>query len=235
MGSAAVAARRLGGGHRAAAPGSHESDGLLTRMLSRASRIKPFKALATGLFSLTLVGIVANAVVFQKGRHPAPLLGTSEAVPAGQRNVATRTPEPPDAAAPPSVRSAMIPAVPVAGSAVPADDIPSASVKRAAPKRQPVDGIGKLLHAKGAVAETDPAGPASTEKRPDAALLAVQKRLAKLGYAVKPDGRMGIGTRRAVERFEHDRHLKTEVEMSPHLRREIATATPLSESATKAR
>lgn len=235
MSSAAVAARRLGGGHRATAPGSHESDGLLSRMLSRASRIKPFKALATVLFSLTLVGIVANAVVFQKGRHPAPLLGTSQAVPAVQRNVAMRTPEPPDAAAPPSLRSAMVPAVPAAGPAVSADDIPSASVKRAAPKQQRVDGIGKLLHSKGAVAETDPAGPASAEKKPDAALLAIQKRLAKLGYAVKPDGRMGIGTRRAVERFEHDRHLKTEAEMSPHLRREIATATPLPESATKAR
>ncbi len=233
--SAAIAARRLGG-HQATPSQSRGPDGLLAGILSRTSRIRPWKALATGLFSLTLVGIVANAVVFQKGRHPAPLLGTSQAVPAGQREAAaTRTLDPPAAPAPPPARSGPVAAVPVNDAATSSDEIPPASVKRAGAKPQRVDAIGKMLHAKSAVAETVPAGPASAEKASDAALLATQKRLAKLGYAVKPDGRMGTGTRRAIAQFEHDHHLKSEAEVTLHLRREIAAATPPPEAAAKAR
>jgi peptidoglycan hydrolase-like protein with peptidoglycan-binding domain len=52
----------------------------------------------------------------------------------------------------------------------------------------------------------DAAKTARLEKDADPVLRA-QKALSKLGYAIKPDGAMGPGTRAAIEKFERSAKL----------------------------
>ncbi len=165
--SAAVAARRLGGG-RALGRGERGEPGLVTRLRSRLPRIRPFKALTVSVFSIALVGIVANAMVFQRGRHPAPLFGLGGSVDgqpdAAQRTVAVAPPPAPAPAADHTgtISPALTPvpaqtldlAPPVAIAAP--KPVPTHHV--AAPKPHRQDGIGGLL------AGTAPAS--ATHRRP---------------------------------------------------------------------
>lgn len=87
--SAAVAAKRLGGG-RVLGGGRQGDPGLLMRLRARLPRIRPLRALTVSVFSIALVGIVANAMVLQRGHHAAPLFGLGGSVD-GQTDAAQRT------------------------------------------------------------------------------------------------------------------------------------------------
>lgn len=87
--SAAVAARRLGGG-RVLGGGRPGDPGLLMRLRARLPRIRPLRAFTVSVFSIALVGIVANAMVMQRGHHAAPLFGLGGSVD-GQPDAAQRT------------------------------------------------------------------------------------------------------------------------------------------------
>ncbi len=76
--SAAIAAQRLGGGRAAAR--RRDAPGLVARLRERLPHIRPFKVLTVSAFSIALVGIVANAMVFQRGHHPAPLFGLGRSI-----------------------------------------------------------------------------------------------------------------------------------------------------------
>ena len=53
-------------------------------------------------------------------------------------------------------------------------------------------------------------------------VFAVQKALAKLGFAVKPNGSFGPTTKKAIEAFEKDRHLPVKGEMSHRIVKVLA-------------
>lgn len=128
--------------------------------------------------------ICINALDFQKGRHPAPILPQ---VPA---KVAAKAPAPAPA---PVMRDA-------------AREMPKETAKAAGAS------IGDLIRAEDTTASVNPRvkpAAAKTEAPPqDAAVTRAQRALSKLGYGpIKADGAMGPATKAAIEKFERDRKL----------------------------
>ncbi len=183
---------------------------------------------------MVLIGIVANAVWFQRGRHPAPLFAT------GQTISEPGLPESPPLPLPrPQPVAEVEPAAPESAQAVPAAvaeapvestasvPVRTLSTKTVASKPRHDDGIARLLLGQPLASDTGPmaVGNPSVPKQPDAVLLATQRQLVKLGYPVKPDGRMSTATRGAIESFERKQHIQAEnAAITPKLRREIAAA-----------
>ena len=182
-----------------------------------------------------LIGIVANAVWFQRGRHPAPLFATGQTIsepglpespplpvprlqPVAEASTAAAESAPVAAAAPRSE-------APVeTTSALP---VKTLSTKTVASKARHDDGIARLLLGQPLASDRESMTSAnpSDAKKPDAVVRATQRQLAKLGYPVKPDGRMSTATRGAIEAFERKQHISAANDaITPKLRREIATA-----------
>ncbi|WP_457107483.1 peptidoglycan-binding domain-containing protein [Methylobacterium sp. P5_C11] len=192
---------------RAAAPGDWR--GVLVGALKASGatcRTSPGTVLGS-LVALGAAGFVCvNALSYQAGRHPAPILPKLAQKAPAPRAAAAPAKEPVKEAARDPVRvieadraAAPTPAKPAARDAIgelirseetTASVTPKASPARAAAKPAPKE------PAKAAKPETD-GDP----------VLQVQKALSKLGYAVKPDGAMGPGTRAAIEKFERSAKL----------------------------
>lgn len=150
---------------------------------------------AIGMSGVIAIGILVNALMMQKGRHPAPLFGKSIAL--GQNAAAPRAAAPtpaPKVAAGPAAAPAETPRA--ASNAAPKADDASAKTD---------DAIGRLLQG----------GSAASADRPNTkTVLGVQHALTKLGFSVKQTGTFGPQTRKAIERFEKDHHLAVKGEMS---------------------
>jgi hypothetical protein len=202
---------------------------------ARLFRAHPGKTLAATACVALMAGIAGNAVLLQKGRHPAPLFGSA---PTGSVRSTAPGPMPP-----PRPRPAPADAVPAAPVSPPpstvdtraADAAPAAAAgsvtptpRRAARKterRGPVptphpsasklDGITRLLEGKSATLGRGPK---------DTPVVAAQKALGRLGYAIKPDGLMGKATREALTKFEQGRHLGGDGTLSPTLLRTLEHA-----------
>lgn len=173
--------------------------------------------------------IVGNAVLFQSGRHPAPLFGHAAPAPSAPQEgapkvVATPVPVPrtPSPAAPVSRQADLVPAgrgsagdaeAPVAKAGSSPASHPAA-VKT--PAARHADAITKLVGG----TDKTPVGTAE----PDPRVLAAQRSLARLGFAVKADGRMGNATRQALDTFGQDHHLAAGTKLTPKLLRDLATA-----------
>ncbi len=167
--------------------------------------------------------IVGNAVLFQSGRHPAPLFGHAlrASQPAG---AALPPPAPrPVASAVPMIRQIpMTPdRAPATEATTPRPPPPASTSTIRAPATKPVparraDAIARLLHG------TDQNAVATADVDPR--IVAAQRSLAKLGFPVRPDGRMGGSTRRALEAFERDHHMAAGSELSQKVMRELAAA-----------
>lgn len=138
--SASVAARRLGGGRAAPAFGETPQDGGMVGragwLNGRLPRVRPLKALTVVAFAVSLVGILANAMVFQRGRQAGPLFGLGRSID-GQADAAPPRAVAPPPAAPsvlmgPAERTGAIsapmasPPVPQAAPAKPAVTLPAA-------------------------------------------------------------------------------------------------------------
>ncbi|WP_267426859.1 peptidoglycan-binding domain-containing protein [Methylobacterium sp. GC_Met_2] len=169
--------------------------------------------------------ICVNALGYQAGRHPAPILpklaqkapAPREAAPA-TRDVAreaarepvreiARDPvrsEPEKAAAKPAARDTI-------GELIRADETTASVTPKAPPVRTGAKPIAKP-------AAKEPVKKAETESDP---VLRVQKALSKLGYPVKPDGAMGPGTRAAIEKFERSAKLPVTGEATGRTLREL--------------
>ena len=155
---------------------------------------------AIGMSGSLAMAIMVNALVLQKGHHPAPLfgkaiaLGPSPAPVSELRRLSSRPRRGSHAARrprrqPPARRE----------------------VVEARPIRVDGDPIGQLIAGK--------APAASARERPSSkTVMGAQRALAKLGFALKPNGTLGPQTRKAIESFERDRHLPVngELEPSPH-------------------
>jgi hypothetical protein len=178
-----------------------------------------------GIGGLAFVGVPMNALFFQDGRHPAPLF--SGRLPAPDKSMAALTPTPPtrpgqietgrlegDAA---KLDAAHAKASPRTDAAALKDIIKSDAVPapKAEKKRDAHDPIGALLGGDAPAPAPDAVAPAQ--------VVMAQRALQRLGYVVKPDGRMGAGTRQAIEKFERDNRLPVKGELSPKVVRLLAT------------
>jgi peptidoglycan hydrolase-like protein with peptidoglycan-binding domain len=156
------------------------------------------RKLAIAGFGALLFGILVNAVVLQKGRHPAPLF-------ASRPSPARRTVSPRAAQAP--ARLSARPAVALNRQAPPP---PAAAPATQAP-RASGDALGALI-------EKEAVDVGSAER-----LYSVQHALRRLGYQVKPSGRMDAPTRAALARFERASGLPVTESATARVIRALAT------------
>jgi hypothetical protein len=178
----------------------------------------PQKTFAVLVFSSGAIAITANALAFQKMRHPAPLFN-DKIMAQGTGPVPFQTmpqaPVPPVPPVRPVEVIAAAPAYPVTAR--------SASL-REAPVR---DAIADML-------KVDPAAQTGSNKTIDLKLdqtktqdqsktmAAAQRALIKLGYGpLSTDGKSGPETRRAIERFEKDHRLPVTGELNGRVTREL--------------
>ncbi|HEY8063290.1 MAG TPA: peptidoglycan-binding domain-containing protein [Methylosinus sp.] len=199
---------------RGAKSSAKAKKGPLTKLFGGRRRGIVFLCLA----GATAIGVPMNALYFQDGRHPAPLF-RSFAPDLRTPRAETEAPLPP--ARP---QAAAIPAQPPAAQPAPAPHPvmakpAAAMVKPAAARPEPAhaekrDAIGALL-GKGPHKET----PKTDE--PDKTVLTAQRALAKLGFALHADGKMGGATKQAIEKFERDNHLPVTGEVTAKLLRKL--------------
>jgi hypothetical protein len=185
------------------------------------------------------VGIGANALLLQIGRHPAPLLAAvahnplpasaNTAAPAGTvEPVASHVSPTPiseystaSAAAPPAAgesRATQASAPDITSSIGPAaqdkqhqSSAPSVPESERRPAALAPDQIGSFLRGK-------------SVDDGSRLLRAAQIALAKLGYAVKPDGAEDVATRRALRHFERAHGLAPTTEISSELVKQLTAA-----------
>ena len=163
---------------------------------------------AIGMSATVVAGIMVNALVMQKGHHPAPLFGkgtlgisAAPVTPVKDTRVAVVDPapkadEPMGVAAPPPM--------PVVKPR-PATPKPTASDQ--APKASGEDQIAKLL-------KTGVAPVVASDRSDTKTVLGAQKALAKLGFALKANGTMGPATKKAIEAFEKERNMPVNGELT---------------------
>ncbi|MBP1180816.1 peptidoglycan-binding domain-containing protein [Methylobacterium sp. PvR107] len=183
----------------------------------------------TVLGSLVAVGAAAfvcvNALGYQAGRHPAPILPKlaqkapppRDAAPAAKepvRDVARdpARPEPDRAATPAPAKSASRDAI---GDLIHADETTASVTPKASPRAAAKPAASKE-------ASKEASKTAKPEKETDP-ILRAQKALSKLGYPIKADGAMGPGTRAAIEKFERNAKLPVTGEASGRTLRELVT------------
>ncbi|WP_036292877.1 peptidoglycan-binding protein [Methylosinus sp. PW1] len=178
--------------------------GALTRLFGGRRRGVVFLSLA----GATAIGVPLNALYFQDGRHPAPLFRAFAPEPrAPESRAAVEAPSPParpQAATAPAQLQSIQPA-PVAHAA------PKPAAKPDPARGEKRDAIGALLGNKDA--------PKASEA--DKNVQAAQRALAKLGYALHADGKMGGATKQAIEKYERDNHLPVTGEVTQKLLRKL--------------
>ena len=155
---------------------------------------------AIGMSGALAVAIMVNALVLQKGHHPAPLFG--KAIVLGPTPTAKPAPE---------LRAVAEVEAPVAPQPMPAS-VPRHAAEQ--PATGTGDPIGQLIDGK---------APAAAAPKVDSKTVAgAQRALAKLGFTLKPSGTVGPQTRKAIEAFERDRHLPVNGELTHRLVRVLA-------------
>ena len=154
--------------------------------------------------SVALIGIAVNALLLQRERHPAPLFGLA-------------APKlPPAAPAPASAQAPTAPQNPVSTE----DNAPPAQSPEALPPARPPDSSGSSPSTSDPIANLL-AGETHSDSR---LVLAAQTALAKLGYAIKPDGKEGAATQQALREFERAHGLPPATEISERLVKQLTTA-----------
>jgi hypothetical protein len=168
-------------------------------------------------FVVLLAAIGVNAMFLQRGRHPAPLMGSvlriepPRAEPSAaqaSRSDAIRS----DALAPEAAKAAAstfepIPLAMPAPAKAPAAKLLASPA--AAPASRSGDAIGALI---------DKSAPPVPAKK----VAAAQKALNKLGAHVPANGQYNDATRKAVEKFQRDNGLPVTGELTPKLRHYLA-------------
>jgi hypothetical protein len=159
------------------------------------------------------LGIVVNALMLQKGRHPAPLFGQSFAL--GE----TRAPV---KATPPAPRVAddrpLPPARPTPQAVDTSSDAGAAHDPVAAePSPRHVDVIAQLIAG----------GPIPDEGPSPKTIMGVQKALAALGFTVKATGTFGPQTHKALAAFQRDHHLPVSDTLSHRLIKVLAAESKM--------
>ena len=172
-------------------------EGLGRRIAGRV-KIAHLQYYLGGALLIALVGIGVNALLLQRERHPAPLFGFA----------APKVPSPSPAP--------VAPQKPVSAE----DSAPPAQSPEALPPARPAEALGSPPSSSDPIANLL-AGETHSDSR---LVLAAQTALAKLGYAVKPDGKEGAATQQALREFEHAHGLPPATEISERLVKQLATA-----------
>jgi hypothetical protein len=182
--------------------------GLLMRVLLHS----PKDTVAGALAFAAVSAIVANALLLQAGRHPAPLFGTVVTMPAEVLTPANPLPRP----------------RPVEAISEPKPAEPKAADPRSA---DPLANLVKATSAMPVTPSTVPRPPASipVSANSDAVsgaasrrVAAVQRALTEYGYGqLKPTGTVGSDTQAAIQKFERARKIPVTGQMSDHLVREL--------------
>jgi len=179
---------------------AHET--LTGRIVGRVKLAHLRYYLGAALFA-ALVGIGVNALLLQRERHPAPLFGYV-------------APKPPSSAPAPA------PAPPAPQKPVSTDDnAPPAQSLVALPPARAAQTAGSSSSASDPIAEL-----LAGEPRGDSShlTLAAQTALAKLGYPVKPDGKVGSATEQALHEFERAHGLPPATEITERLVKQLTAA-----------
>jgi hypothetical protein len=174
-------------------------EGLGGRIVGRV-KIAHLQYYLGAALSVALVGIGVNALLLQRERHPAPLFGST-------------APKLPAAAPAPAP---VAPQKPVSAE----DSAPPAQSPEALPPARPAEAAGSPPPSSDPIANLL-AGETHSDSR---LVLAAQTALAKLGYAIKPDGKEGAATQQALREFEHAHGLPPATEISERLVKQLATA-----------
>ena len=215
--------------------------GLVTRILLHSPKDMVAGALAFAAVS----AIVANALFLQAGRHPAPMFGSTVAMPPMPLAAGPLPrPRPMEADASSLAPMLVAPKVTEAKSAEPrtaeartsrgqGGDPESAAPNAADPMANLVRATtgalppphGGIVRPPAAVpvvpVRNDPTagGPGQGSRR----VAAVQRALTEYGYAqLKPSGTLGTDTQAAIQKFERDRKLPVTGQMSDRLVRELS-------------
>jgi hypothetical protein len=201
--------------------------GLVMRVLLHS----PKDMVAGALAFAAVTAIVANALLLQAGRHPAPLFGTVVNLPAVTSAPANLLPRPrPVEADVPESKPAELKAsdlrVAEPRAAEPRAAEPKAAEPRAAEPRTS-DPMGNLVKATSTAPTTNsiPRPPASIPGdgiSGSRRVAAVQRALTEYGYGqLKPTGTVGSDTQAAIQKFERARKITVTGQMSDRLVREL--------------
>ena len=161
-----------------------------------------------------LIGIVVNAVVFQRERHPAPFFAGDPTPPAVISAPAPAPPAPVAAAPaalpakPAAAAPAALPAKPAVAEVAPPLPVarPAARPPAPATTTRSEDPIGELLRGKEA-----------KDGKDSKTVAAVQTALVRAGYVLKADGVMGEDTQDALSDFAKGHGLPASSELTPKL------------------
>ena len=201
-------------GSRAAAVEPDSERGLLMRIFLYS----PKDVIAGALALAAIIAIIANALLMQAGRHPAPMFGTLTTLPATALPVVA------------SVPASLLPRPrPVeADTALP--ETRPAEPKAADPLTNLVKTTSTVQAATANIPRPPLAVPVSS--RVDSVpvsvggshrVAAVQRALTEYGYGqLKPTGVVGSDTQAAIQKFEKARRLPVTGQVSDRLVRELA-------------
>jgi hypothetical protein len=174
----------------------------LSRRIAGRVKIAHLRYYLGAALSVALIGIGVNALLLQRERHPAPLFGFA-------------APKLPSVAP----RPAPAPAAPQKPAST-EDNAPPAQPPEALPPARPAEAAGSSPSSSDPIANLL-AGETHSDSR---LVLAAQTALAKLGYAVKPDGKEGAATQQALREFEHAHGLPPATEISERLVKQLTLA-----------
>lgn len=205
---------------RRPAPARSAASGAGTALLGflkgtlRLCRTRPGEVFGSLAAMAAVVAVALNALGFQVGRHPAPILPKVAIKDTPARKAADK---PVQAA---SLDASKTPAV---------REQPEAATKPVVTKPAPkADAIADILRADETTASVSPKAEKADVAKPERSVMQAQKALAKLGYGpLKADGVMGSTTRAAIEKFEKDRKLPVKGEAAGRTLRELAARAGL--------
>ncbi|MGA2054009.1 MAG: peptidoglycan-binding domain-containing protein [Bradyrhizobium sp.] len=172
----------------------------------------PKDVIACALALAAVIAIIANALLMQDGRHPAPIFGAVTALPA----VA-------------SVPAGPLPRPRPVEADVPLPEARPADLRTADPLTNLVKTTSTVPATTANIPRPPMTVPVST--RVDSVpvsgshrVAAVQRALAEYGYAqLKPTGVVGPDTQAAIQKFEKARKLPITGQVSDRLVRELAS------------
>jgi peptidoglycan hydrolase-like protein with peptidoglycan-binding domain len=219
----------------------------LTRVAFRAIRRRPGPILGGMAVAGAVAAILANALLLQEGRHPAPLFEGTARINAAPAPAATPLPPQRDAQeAERQRRAALLRDIqeelarkgfyggPVDGVGGPRTESAIRDYEAAAGLPRAGEATDALL-AHLLVSKVRPRDgiaqllrQSAQDDRPERVQQA-QRALNRLGYGpLREDGAMGPGTRQALERFERERKLPVRGEAAGRTLRELALASGIA-------
>lgn len=222
--------------------------------VARSKRLKRrvVTIVASVICAGAVMGIIVNALMLQKSRHPAPLFHPHPQAPTQASRPASAIEKPIPSALPNPVPkpNVLLSSGPGPQQAAPSQRIedflspentPPHAASAKAPTRanegseeRPHDLIAQLLKTNapsiGASHEHKAGEPAASEikPKPNKAVTATQRALVKLGFVLKADGMMGASTRQAIEQYERDHKLAIHGEVTPKLLKQLVKETGVS-------